>query len=66
MGRTATFPIYDELKFEGRLGATLLAWRDEGLTVDAIWLRLLNEHDVDVSRSTVDRWITRAQKQAAA
>lgn len=65
MARTSTFPLYDELKFEGRLAPLLLQWKDdEGKSVDDIVFLLRSEHDVAVSRSTVVRWLDLARTAA--
>lgn len=62
MARTSSFPIYDELKFDGQLAAVLLRWRDEEeMSVDDIVFILRSEHDVVVSRSTVVRWLELAR-----
>lgn len=65
MARTSSFPLYDQLKFEGRLAETLTTWRDdEKLSVDEIAFRLRSDHDVVVSRSTVARWLVLADGAA--
>lgn len=65
MARTSSFPIYDDLKFGGRLASVLLRWRDdEGKSVDDIVFLLRSEHDVAVSRSTVVRWLELARTAA--
>lgn len=56
MARTSSFPVYDRLKFGGRLAETLTAWRADGLSIDEVMIRLHAE-DVPVSRSTVVRWL---------
>lgn len=65
MARTSSFPLYDQLKFDGRLAETLTAWRDdEKLSVDEIAFRLRSDHGVVVSRSTVARWLVLADGMA--
>ncbi len=62
MARTSSFPIYDELKFDGQLASVLLRWRDdEDRSVDDIVFLLRSQHDVTVSRSTVVRWLELAR-----
>lgn len=64
MARTSSFPLYDELKYGGRLGETLLRWRDaDGLSLDDILVRL-REDGVQISRSTVGRWLAIADERA--
>lgn len=64
MARTSSFPLYDELKFDGRLGEILRTWRAEGKSIDDISYLLRAEHDVKVSRSTVLRWLDKAEEAA--
>lgn len=66
MARTSSFPLYDELKFEGRLTEILTAWRDAKKPIDEVTFLLRSEHDVHVSRSTVKRWYDRIDTEAAA
>ena len=57
MARTSSFPVYDRLKFGGRLAETLTTWRaEDDLSIDEVMIRL-HGMDVPVSRSTVVRWL---------
>lgn len=65
MARTSSFPLYDEFKFDGKLGELIRGWKAEGKTVDDIAFILRAEHEVPVSRSTVGRWVAHAMQDAA-
>jgi len=63
MARTGTYPVYDRL-LDGQLGPTLLAWRDEGISVEDMAFRLRSEHAIKVSVSTVHRWLAIAETES--
>lgn len=56
-GPRSTFALADRA-LDGRLRDLLLDWRAEGLSYTTIAKRLLMEHELDVSTSTVVRWIS--------
>lgn len=64
MSRTSSFPLYDEMKFGGKLADLLRQWRDEDKSLDDITYLLRSEHEVHVSRSTVKRWVDQAEAAA--
>ena len=63
MARTSGYPLADRA-LDGRLADLLLGWDAEGLSLFDIALKLRDDHDLEVSPSTVSRWkeIARADR----
>lgn len=61
MGRPDLFPLVNKI-LEGRLAEHLRAWRSDGLSLQAIVLRL-HEQGVTVSTETVRRWCRRVETE---
>lgn len=49
---------------DGKLAETLAAYRAEGLTLDRTVQALREDHDVDVSRETLRRWLSKSKTAA--
>jgi hypothetical protein len=54
--RPSTFPLYDRL-MGGGLADLLTEWKAAGASYEAIAERLRNEYDIQVTTSTVFRWM---------
>jgi hypothetical protein len=65
MPPTATFPAYDRI-VGGRLAVLLHRYRDEGLSHEAIALRLEADYAINVSGRTVGRWLIDLEHHGAA
>ena len=57
MANRASLYNWADERLKGQLRPTLLAWRDQGLTLDQIARRLDDDHDLGISRETVRRWL---------
>lgn len=49
------FPFFDDL-YDGRLCETLADWTDEGLSLDQMVDRILDEKKIGIGRETLRRW----------
>lgn len=59
MARTSTFPLIDRL-LDGQLATLLRSWDDDDdVSLDEMVYRLRADHGIQVSRSTVARWLNR-------
>lgn len=63
--RTSTYTAWDRA-LGGELSAILSTYRADGLSLDDITYKLRSVHDIKVSKSTVARWVTIAEHEAAA
>ncbi|MCU4183992.1 hypothetical protein K6U06_06445 [Acidiferrimicrobium sp. IK] len=63
MSRQGIFQILDRL-VGGDLAERLARWRDEGLSFDAMAIRLHDEHQVDVTGETIRRWVRDTEHEA--
>lgn len=63
--RPKTFPLYDRL-MGGGLANLLTEWKSQGKSYEAIAEKLRTEYDIQVTTSTVFRWMQPDEPETAA
>lgn len=63
MARASGYPIANRA-LDGELGSLLTQWSEDGLSYFDMAYKLRSEHDLQVSPSTISRWMKQVEATA--